>query len=253
MKAAADRAVLTKGQKTRDTILDVAEELFGQGNFDSVSVRDVAQRAGVLVGLMGYYFKSKEALFEAVATRRAAESNRVRLEALRSYKEPTVEQILDAFIRPVLLEQSSPQWRNYLNIVAQIYNEERWSEMNKRLFEASAREFYRALRRARPDIPPDTLARGFLYVVFVLLGTTRDLRKLQNLGADVADPDDMSRVLETVVPFVVAGINRLAPGTRTDSKRYPAPADPINPPATTHTGCQETGKPRSRRRGSRRT
>ena len=221
MKAIAGRAVLTKGQKTRDAILDVAERLFGQGNFDSVSLRDVASQAGVLVGLIGYYFKSKEALFEAVATRRAAESNRVRLEALRSYPEPTVEQILDAFIRPVLLEQSSEEWRNYLNIVAQIYSEERWSEMNKRLFQASAREFYRALRRARPDVPPDTLARGLLYVVFVLLGVTRDLKKLQNLSPNVADPEDMSRVLETVMPFVVGGIDRLAStGTRTRSRAH---------------------------------
>ena len=245
MKAAADRAVLTKGQKTRDSILDVAEQLFGQGNFDSVSLRDVAQQAGVLVGLIGYYFKSKEALFEAVATRRAAETNRLRLEALRSYQEPTVEQILDAFIRPVLLEQSAPEWRNYLNVVAQIYNEERWDDMNNRLFQASAREFYGALRRARPDVPPDTLARGFLYVVFVLLGTTRDLKKLQNLDPDVADPDDISRVLDTVMPFIVGGIDRLA-STRTKTRSR------ANPPATVLTGDQGTAKPRARRRGPKR-
>ena len=49
-----------------DQILIAADEVFGELGFSGVSVRDVAQRAGVNKALVFYYFGSKEALFEAV-------------------------------------------------------------------------------------------------------------------------------------------------------------------------------------------
>ena len=50
-------------------ILEAADALFGEVGFDGVSVRDVAQRAGVNKALVFYYFKGKDALFERVLER----------------------------------------------------------------------------------------------------------------------------------------------------------------------------------------
>lgn len=47
-------------------ILEAADELFGDLGYDAVSVRDVADKAGVNKALVFYYFSSKEALFERV-------------------------------------------------------------------------------------------------------------------------------------------------------------------------------------------
>ncbi len=52
-----------------EQILRAADELFGEVGFAAVSVRDVAQRAGVNKALVFYYFGSKEALFEQVLER----------------------------------------------------------------------------------------------------------------------------------------------------------------------------------------
>ncbi len=47
-------------------ILEAADALFGEVGFDGVSVRDLAERAGVNKALVFYYYGSKEALFARV-------------------------------------------------------------------------------------------------------------------------------------------------------------------------------------------
>ena len=41
-------------------ILLVAEELFALHGFDGTSVRDIAEKAGVNLAMISYYFQSKE-------------------------------------------------------------------------------------------------------------------------------------------------------------------------------------------------
>lgn len=63
---------MSEEQDNRDTatrIFDAADELFGQLGFEGVSVRDVAERAGVNKALVFYHHNSKEELFEKVLQR----------------------------------------------------------------------------------------------------------------------------------------------------------------------------------------
>ena len=79
----ADRS----GDSTRDKILDAAEHLFGQRTFDTVSLRDITQRAGVTLALASYHFGTKEKLFAEIISRRAEPMNelrRARLAALET-------------------------------------------------------------------------------------------------------------------------------------------------------------------------
>ncbi len=50
----------------REHILITAERLFGERGFDGTSVRDIAQKAGVNLAMISYYFGSKEKLLEAL-------------------------------------------------------------------------------------------------------------------------------------------------------------------------------------------
>lgn len=47
-------------------ILAAADELLGQGGYEAVSMREVAERAGVTKALVFYHFKGKDELFERV-------------------------------------------------------------------------------------------------------------------------------------------------------------------------------------------
>ena len=65
---------LRNGENTRTAILDAAENLFAAASFDIVSMRDVAAKAKVPLGLINYHFQSKEKLFEAIIARRSSTS-----------------------------------------------------------------------------------------------------------------------------------------------------------------------------------
>lgn len=52
---------------TREKLLLAALELFGQYGFDGVSTRKLAERAGVNLQAINYYFDSKRGLYNAVA------------------------------------------------------------------------------------------------------------------------------------------------------------------------------------------
>lgn len=62
----------TKGEITRQTILDAAIERFGRDGFRSTSVADIARDAGVSGTAAYAYFENKEALFLAAIDEDAA-------------------------------------------------------------------------------------------------------------------------------------------------------------------------------------
>jgi AcrR family transcriptional regulator len=55
-----------RGEDTRQRILETALELFGAEGFDGASTRELAERAGVNLPAIQYYFGSKEGLYRAV-------------------------------------------------------------------------------------------------------------------------------------------------------------------------------------------
>src|SRR5215469_13108585 len=88
---------------TKARILDAAEKLFGQKGFEATSLRDITAEAQVNLAAVNYHFQSKESLIDAVIARRIEPVNRHRLEMLDAAgPNPTLEQILRAFLLPVL-------------------------------------------------------------------------------------------------------------------------------------------------------
>ena len=62
-------------------ILEIAETLFAAKGFEGTSVRDIAEKAGINVAMISYYFGSKEKLLEALFNSRIG-SVQVRMENL---------------------------------------------------------------------------------------------------------------------------------------------------------------------------
>ena len=55
-----------KREDKREIILQAAEALFAEHGFTGTSTRALAQRAGVNLGMLSYYFGTKEKIFEAL-------------------------------------------------------------------------------------------------------------------------------------------------------------------------------------------
>ena len=60
---------LTKGERTAQRIMDVAEELFADKGYDGTSLRQIAEQAGIRQPGLYNHFAGKQALYEAVLFR----------------------------------------------------------------------------------------------------------------------------------------------------------------------------------------
>jgi len=88
----ADEKTLTKGEKTRATIIDAAHKVFLQKGFSGTSMRDIADAAGIALGGLYNYFDSKEKIFGAVLD--AHHPYRLILPALEQTQGNTVEELV---------------------------------------------------------------------------------------------------------------------------------------------------------------
>jgi AcrR family transcriptional regulator len=83
-------------QSTSERILDAAELIFARLGFSAASTRNIAKEAAANIGLITYYFGSKEGLFEAVIARRAEELTRYISQSIE--KDSTSTQSLIQFL-----------------------------------------------------------------------------------------------------------------------------------------------------------
>ena len=58
--------MIEKEQTTEEKILEAASEVFTEKGFSGTRTRDIAEKAGINLALLNYYFRSKEKLFEQV-------------------------------------------------------------------------------------------------------------------------------------------------------------------------------------------
>ncbi len=86
-------------ENTRDKILDAAENLFAQKGYSGASVKNIADQAGVTGAMIHYFFKSKEALYNAVLERVANELYEMGMHIISTQK-PALERLelyIDSF------------------------------------------------------------------------------------------------------------------------------------------------------------
>ena len=63
--AAGNSSLSTKGERTRERVLESALELFREHGYDATTMRMIAEAAGVSLGNSYYYFPSKDHLVQA--------------------------------------------------------------------------------------------------------------------------------------------------------------------------------------------
>ncbi len=124
----------------KDSILQAAEDLFGAHGFDRISVRDIAEEAGVNKALVFYHFNSKDELFETVLLKYFAD-HRAALEkawSIGGSVDDRLHAVIDAYVDfivehhawPRLVQQiSSTQHKKFLPIVQEgLLPLVRWTE-----------------------------------------------------------------------------------------------------------------------------
>ena len=99
----------------RDLILDTLQELLAEDKGAACSVSDIARRAGIAKGGLYYYFKSKEAVFDALVER-TYDDNIARCRDLVSRNGGTAPEKLKALYQAYRSLQTSTDFDRYLHL-----------------------------------------------------------------------------------------------------------------------------------------
>jgi AcrR family transcriptional regulator len=207
-----------RGHQMRSRILDEAERLFADFGFDGVSTRKVAAGAGVNISALYYYFPGKEGLFEAAFVRRIEPINRERLaelERLLAADGPTLEQVIAAWIRPLLGDDDDPKAALVMRFIAKVVSSDfggpaSWAGT----YDEVGRRFVAALQRCLPDDDITDLVWKYNFMIGVLVYTlggrslpARVPQDLAHVATELADnPPANNLTLDRLVSFVAAGM-----------------------------------------------
>lgn len=210
-KGGAAPVTRANGDQTKEKILDAAEQLFGEQTFDTVSLRDITNRAKVTLALASYHFGTKDNLFSAVVARRADLLNqmrRERLQALEASGRLTIEALFDAFMQPLFIQTQSggDGWRAYVQVISKLAQTNRWLDLLKENFDETANLFISRLRPLTPGLSEENLMRGFSFTLQLMLQAVSRNRRLDSLSGGKFSANDLDRSYEALLCYATAGM-----------------------------------------------
>lgn len=215
-----DQKIVTTSPRAdaRIAILDSAEAHFADFGFGGASLRAIAREARVNQAMVAYYFGSKEGLFEKVIRRRADHINRQRealLEAILARGSPSLDELMDAFIRPAmeLARDRTQGGYSYVKIIAVLVSST--DELSLRVvhncFDWIARRYIDAIRLAEPDLDEGAATRGYLLAISVAMTSSVLEGRATHLSSSHGyDHADTAELVRTAVVYATAGLRALA-------------------------------------------
>jgi AcrR family transcriptional regulator len=207
---------------TKERLLDAAEALFMEHGFEATSLRLITAKAGANLAAANYHFGSKEAMFEAVLTRRLDPMNQERVELLDRFEAETApvplgcDRILAALFIPALRLARDPALggNKFLRLLGRAYADpapfirrflsEQYAQMIAR--------FKAAFGRALPHLPKKELSWRLHFIMGALsytLAGTDALKIIFELNPLAADNDEI--LLRRLAPFLLAGLTAPLP------------------------------------------
>lgn len=209
--------VSPKSLDTPTRILEAAERLFLQHGFASTSMRMITAEAEVNLAAVNYHFGSKDALIEAVFTRRLGPLNRQRLghldrlEALAEGAPLKLETIVEAFIGSAFASDGSANdgSRVFAQLLGRAYSEPS-SSVREILYSQNKeviKRFKLALAKALPHLSAEELVWR-MHFVFGSISYTQSGSDALRLVAkyELSDGSYPQTVVKRLLPFLCAGL-----------------------------------------------
>ena len=208
-------AAATRPDRKAD-ILFAAEKLFAQHGYHAVSIRQIAEEAGVPLALVGYHYGPKHELFYAIFAHWSSTIEE-RLQALKNVTgDPlapdTLPRIINAFIGPVLRLRASAEGEYYALLVArELYiSQDQTDRVLRDFFDPLAHAFIGALHDVFPNATREQVAWGYQFSLGALLHHISDYRvkRLTQGRVSPADPSAAGMLLS----FIVGGLRAALAG-----------------------------------------
>lgn len=226
------REIVLPQTEAKRRLLDSAEHLFAERGFETVSVRDITQLAKANVAAINYHFGTRDGLIGLVVTRYLAPINDERLARLESLerkwsgKAVPVEEILDAYVRPLMgiVRKSELSERLFCTLLGRIFAlqgqgyppaiEEQARQVNER--------FTRALGKSLPSVVPEELVWRHHLVVGAMIHLLIHQETLQRTSNGAAGTPTMEATLSRFIRFAAAGLREgVEPQEAAEKKKGP--------------------------------
>ncbi|MGW6201665.1 TetR/AcrR family transcriptional regulator [Kribbella sp. NPDC055110] len=204
----------TPVETTRERLLNVAEQRFGEGGYEGTSLRAITVAAAANIAAVNYHFGSKEALLRAAVGRAMAPVNterRRRLDQLEAGAPPTPEALIRAFVEPglELVLRRGERGAVIARFIGRIA-----FDPSRRIRELYAVEsqpiesrYLAALQQALPKASPDAVAFGYVNMLGLLALHQSQALSPTPGAAGATDTGDPSELAENLVAFLVAAFD----------------------------------------------
>ena len=202
--------------ESKRRLLDAAEQLFAERGFDSVSVRDVTQQANANVAAVNYHFGSREGLIALVVTRYVTPINDerlLRLDALEAKwpgKVVPVEELIDAFVRPLvgMVRKSELSERLFCKLMGRVFSlqGEALPPMVEEQTKAVVDRFIKAFGRALPGLPEEDVIWRIHFMVGSVIHLLLNQEMLFRLTSGASGSPGMEAVIGRLIRFAAAGL-----------------------------------------------
>lgn len=197
-------------------LLEAAEQLFADRGFDVVSVRDVTQLAEANVAAVNYHFGSRDGMIAIVVARYITPINEerlLRLDALEkkwSGKAVPIEEVIDAFVRPLVgaVQKSELSERLFCKLMGRIFalqGEGMPPEVEEQIKNLSDR-FVKALGKSLPGISTEDLVWRIHFVVGAMIHMLLNQEMLHRMTNGASGNPTMEATLSRFIRFVAAGL-----------------------------------------------
>ena len=204
-------------QDTKRQIIDVAQRLFAENGFESVSLRHITAEAGVNVAAVNYHFGSKEKLIDAVIERRIVPINDRRLQMLGDLEErfgddpvPTKE-IVRALLLPLLEEVRSSVLgeKLFYKLMGRCLSHRGFEIPSSVIgqFHEVVKRFTEAILKGKPDLSPREIVWRLHFTAGVLIQTLIHSDKVDQITEGKFPPTSAEESFENMVAYCAAGFS----------------------------------------------
>ena len=199
---------------TREKILRAASRLFADHGYDGCSLREIADHAKVNVGMIHYFFGTKQMLLRQAFVQAGASLALKRLELLDKAEAAAgdsllpVEGIVDMFLRPAVdLARTGRAGRAFLKMQARMQLEQSklGRELRAEIYDGSSLRYVNALTRALPAISDKEIYWRFIFMLGTYQYVLADTGRLEVISEKSCSSDNLDDELREMVTFLSAG------------------------------------------------
>jgi AcrR family transcriptional regulator len=195
---------------TPDRVLEATEALCAEFGLESVSIRDIARRAGVSISVIYHHYGSKIDLLKAVIYRRLNEFFSIQrdlLAELESLPNPPLEKVLRAIVAPLPLLRSKGDAGEITALFLARVLMSTLPDIKREVDAGAGRlaPLIEIVRRAAPHLSREEVFWRTHFTIGIGHMTMWDYERLEIMSGGLCDAGSVEKSIDHAVAFAKAG------------------------------------------------